>query len=397
MSNDLGNALRRAATFGLDHVRSRPQVDWADVDADHLWRRASHDRMTGLLIADLRAGEHDGSVPDALVERLEPRAIERVGLLTELEWHLVELVELLRSSGVTAAAVKGPTLGRSMYPEHWWRDFGDLDLLVPASEFAPALGALESAGTGVIAAPVSRRAATLLGKGVTMRHARGFEIDLHHTLLSGSLGLDLDWAWWMDHGTTVDVGGGHIATTGPVRTALHLLAHLCIGGPDASLHVARDVAQSLNGIDPSGPNGARLVASVTDIGLDGLVQAGVSLVGGELGWRHAGWIEWSQRHPTPPRWHEVRRRFAREQRSFGAVVAASLRMHTRPGDRLTILGATAWPDTAHLADRGLSRWGYLAHLGRSMRDQRATPNHAVPDGLRPAQDDTVSNSPSATS
>jgi len=32
----------------------------------------------------------------------------------------------------------------------------------------------------------------------------------------------------------VDVGGHLVATTGTVRTALHLLAHLCIGGSIAS-------------------------------------------------------------------------------------------------------------------------------------------------------------------
>jgi hypothetical protein len=372
MTSDLVNALKRVATFELDHVPSRPQIDWSTVNAEELWSRSSRERMTGLLIAELRASGNDDSVPDALIDRLEPRAIERVGLLTELEWYLVELIELLRSAGVAAAAVKGPALGRSLYPVQWWRDFGDLDLLVAAADFNAAIGALESAGAALIVAPPSRRAVTLLGKGVTLRHPRGFEIDLHHTLLSGSLGFGLGWDWWMGHGTVVDVGGSPVATTGTVKTALHLLAHLCIGGPVPSLHVARDVAQSLSAIDPVGSAGQCLIDSVTAAGLDGLIQAALSRVETIIGWRHQGWIDWSAGHPNSAQWERVQRRFASEQASFGAVVTASWRVHARRSERLAILRAIAWPDTAYLAGRGLSRQAHLVHFGHTVaRGRRA--------------------------
>jgi hypothetical protein len=362
----LDGVIGRVATFGLDHCPNRPSVTWSAVNIDQLWSRAVSQRLTGLLVAEVSAERNAGLVPEEVVEQLEPKLVERALLLTSLEWRLVELIERLESINIAVAAVKGPALGRSLYPEHWWRDFGDLDVLVAAADLDTAARALESAGSRVIVAPPSRRAAALLGKGLTLRHDDGFEIDLHHTLISGGLGFGLGWDWWMADSTEVELGGRPVATTGTVRTALHLLAHLCIGGSITSLHVARDVAQTLNSIDPTDHAGTQLVGSVIEAGLDGLIQTGVERAETALGWHHEGWTAWSAEHPTPPHWYEVQRRFDREQGSFGAVIAASLRAHSRPTERLAVLRAVTWPDTDHLADRGLTRPDYTAQVARAL-------------------------------
>jgi hypothetical protein len=305
-----------------------------------------------------------GTAPGHLIEWLEPKIVERTALLTSLEWHLVDLIEALAGDGVPTAAVKGPALGRSLYPVHWWRDFGDLDLLVPAAHFAHAIETLRGQGVELVVSPPSRRAVTLLGKGLTLRHRSGLEIDLHHTLVSGSLGFGLGWDWWMDDGDLIDIGGHAVATTGRVRTALHLLAHLCIGGPSTSLHVARDVAQCLGAIDPDSHHGVALIGAVDEAGLGGLIHSGVTRVEQALGWHHERWSNWSAVHPRPDSWKQVTDRFAREQRSFGAVARAGWHAHHRPAERLAIALAIGWPDQAHLTDRGLSRLDYLKRMAR---------------------------------
>jgi hypothetical protein len=377
--------IRRVATFGLDHVPDRPEVEWRGVDTDTLWDRVVGQRLTGLLVAEVGDRRDIGLVPDAVVAELESRAMARMLTLTTLEWQLVDLVGRLKAGGVLAGAVKGPALARSLYPEHWWRDFGDLDLLVPAADFERAIGVMEAAGARLILTPPSRRATALLGKGVTMRHPLGNEIDLHHTLISGSLGFGLRWDWWMGRARQVDVGGYPIATTGVVETALHLLAHLCIGGPVASLHVARDVAQSLNAVDPSSSDGQRLIAAVAKAGFDGLIQTGVSRSGLALGWHNQDWSQWVSLHPAPTSWSAVERQFETEQRSFGSVVTASWRSHPRLADRLAIIGAVAWPDADHLADRQVSRRVHLAKLGRLISPPEGIPQPDV--GSRPQRPD----------
>jgi len=365
-TTELDEVIRRVATFGLDHVPARPSVAWSTVNVDQLWSRAVSQRLTGLLVADVTAEGCAGMVPERVIEQLEPKMVERALLLTTLEWHLVELVERLASDNIAVAAVKGPALGRFLYPEHWWRDFGDLDLLVAATDLDAAARTVESAGSRVIVAPPSRQAAALLGKGLTLRHDDGFEIDLHHTLISGGLGFGLGWDWWMADPAEVELGGRSVVTTGTVRTALHLLAHLCIGGSITSLHVARDVAQILNSIDPTDQTGRQLIGAVLEAGLEGLVQTGLERTETALSWHHEGWAAWSTDHPVPGNWHAVQRRFDREQDSFGAVVAASLRAHSRPTERMAVLRAVLWPDAAHLVDRGLTRQDYVGQVGRGL-------------------------------
>jgi len=142
----------------------------------------------GLLVAEVLTAHDAGSVPEHVIEQLEPKMIERALLLTTLEWRLVEFVERLASKNIALAAVKAPPwvvpVPRALVARFRGSRSSGLCLGLRGGH-----GRLGVDRIPLIVAPPSRRAAALLGKGLTLRHDLGFEIDLHHTLVSGGLGF----------------------------------------------------------------------------------------------------------------------------------------------------------------------------------------------------------------
>lgn len=94
----------------------------------------------------------------------------------------IELNDLLRSQGIPVITLKG-----CYYAKRYWqslekRFLWDIDLLVPAEQRWQALGHLQSAGYATMPGYVPRgRLLRSLTHGVTLKTARGPDLDLHHS------------------------------------------------------------------------------------------------------------------------------------------------------------------------------------------------------------------------
>ncbi|MCC6224785.1 MAG: nucleotidyltransferase family protein [Microthrixaceae bacterium] len=341
-----------------------PPIEWDNLNAEALWHRCAAERLSGLLIATLSDADCGPDDFEGWSSALEHLATSRVGLLVDLERHAAQLVAHLDAAGVPAAIVKGVAIARSAYPHHWWRDFGDIDLLVPAVQFRQAVQTLGDLGIQPIVAPPSKRAMQYIGKGLTLRHPIGFEIDLHHTLLSRSQGLGRGWECWMADSTSVPVAGTDVLTTGPAVTLVHMLAHLCIGGQANALHhIARDAAQLLGRVPPESATAVDAQRLISRLGLDGLMEVGIDRSRDLLVWDGGAWRSWREGRSVPASWTEVAARHD-EESEFSAVAAEALRRAPTIGARLVLAGAMLWPASAHLRDRGLTRREHLVRLAR---------------------------------
>lgn len=106
------------------------------IDWDLLQRIAAGHGMTAILWRALAA--HPALVPAEVLEGLRSRHLIISARSLYLANELIRVCELLATSGIAAIAFKGPTLAALAYREAGLREFSDLDMLVPFSEFAPA-------------------------------------------------------------------------------------------------------------------------------------------------------------------------------------------------------------------------------------------------------------------
>ena len=104
--------------------------------------------MGPLLGARVAAGEVDVVCPDVRA-RLVACHLACLARETAEEPELEALQRALARAGVEAVLMKGAALARSIYPRPGTRLRGDVDLLVPTSDWQKALGAATSSGLAV--------------------------------------------------------------------------------------------------------------------------------------------------------------------------------------------------------------------------------------------------------
>jgi hypothetical protein len=112
------------------------------------WKRLmamAHDHgLTPLLHRHLAAFE--ATVPRWVLLELWGRHEARARLNRAIAAELLELLHWLESAGIVAIPFKGPVLAQALYGDVAMREFGDLDILVRASDLARARAALEAHG-----------------------------------------------------------------------------------------------------------------------------------------------------------------------------------------------------------------------------------------------------------
>jgi hypothetical protein len=199
------------------------------------------DRTVGLA---LTAHDHGAvELPDESVDRLARAQQESAGVALVLEAQLLEVAARLDAAGIPLRVVKGPALAHTAYPDPAWREFGDIDLLVPGRVLPDAAAALEGVGFRRAFRSVGRRYEQEVGKSVTLRSAAGWELDLHRSLASGPWGVLADpAALWTDR-AALELGGRTLPTlTAEVHLA-HALLHVGLGSPRPRGSNLRDLLQ----------------------------------------------------------------------------------------------------------------------------------------------------------
>jgi putative nucleotidyltransferase-like protein len=107
-----------------------------EIDWNLLQRMAAGHGMSAMVWRALSI--HPTLVPNDVLGALRTRHLVISARSLYLTNELISVCELLEQSGVTAIAFKGPTLAAFAYRESGLREFSDLDLLVPLSEFPTA-------------------------------------------------------------------------------------------------------------------------------------------------------------------------------------------------------------------------------------------------------------------
>ncbi len=97
-----------------------------------------------LPLVALRLQGHD--LPPAAAERLNRQLRESTARNLSGSAELLAVLDVLQTNGISAVPLKGPVLAMRLYGSIAWREFDDLDILIPRKDTAKAASVLQSHG-----------------------------------------------------------------------------------------------------------------------------------------------------------------------------------------------------------------------------------------------------------
>lgn len=225
-----------------DMVAARP------VQASHA-AAAFHGRCTGALADQVARGRPVEELSTDWRIRSEHRSKQSDCLLLERE--LPRLVDLLEAAGVEPVLTNGPvTAHDGLLPPHF-RDFGDLDLLVPPAQLDSAVAAMQAHGFDRTVRQLPRDFDRRFAKSVTFRgcfSGRGgggsvptFEVDLHRTLAPGPFGELIPLDTLHERAVPVRIHGRWYRALHPDHRFVHACLQSVLSSPEPRLHSVRDL------------------------------------------------------------------------------------------------------------------------------------------------------------
>lgn len=227
---------------GLD-VASPPDTLRLDADrgADLLaW--AVGQRCVGLLAAAVAGGAV--VLPGPVAAQLADAQLRSTSVALALERLALDSARRCEQLGVPFKVLKGVALAHTVYPEPEWRDFGDVDLLVPADGLDEVTRSLEADGARRVHRSLGRSYERLVGKGVTIVTADGWELDLHRSIVHGPWASTVDIEdLWDAPDSTFSLGGTPLPTLSVSDHLVHALLHAALGSSTPRSNSLRDVAQ----------------------------------------------------------------------------------------------------------------------------------------------------------
>ena len=128
----------------VERVRSllRQDIDW-----ERLISLALRNRVISLLYSSLNKNDSCRDlVPEAIMKRLERHFKNNVARSYHLTMELFDLLDLFESQGIPAIPFKGPILSASVYGNVYFREFGDIDILIQKRDVSEARNLLISRG-----------------------------------------------------------------------------------------------------------------------------------------------------------------------------------------------------------------------------------------------------------
>ena len=153
---------------------------------------------------------------------LRQRQGEVLSRCVRLEHQLLVVTGLLRASGVRSAVLKGAATAHLDYPDASWREFGDVDILVDATDMPRAAAAVEAAGWHQgYALPRGHERFT---HAVTYVHEAA-ELDLHQQIAHRALGLRVPTRALLDHAVLYVLAGTELLALDDVDRFIHAAVH----------------------------------------------------------------------------------------------------------------------------------------------------------------------------
>lgn len=262
-------------------------IDTIDtVEVDRHLSVVAEQRLTGVLLAAMRAGEVEIDRPEVVVEAHE-RALAHARLL---DTAMLESVEILLDVGITSRLLKGPAIAR-LLPEPDQRISADIDLLVPADQLDAAASALEAFGATRSQPAISLDWERRFAPSVTIGWRTGTELNLHRTLAPGPYGHLVDLDELAASTVTVEVDGVDVLTLRPELHLVHASLHIALGGVEPRLGDVRDLALLL---ERANLDVDRVMRTIVRWGAEAPAAVGFAAAG-SIGARHPI-IDWAEAH-----------------------------------------------------------------------------------------------------
>ena len=355
MTADHQALLATIASHGLAGASTRAPSAPLDVRAWHeLLRAVRFQRLAGHLVHALC----DGAVPatDGQYAQAADLHIHAMQQVLRLERHMIDTVATLRSAGVAALVLKGPSLAHTAYPDPGLRVFGDIDVLVPSDAFDDAIAALTALGCErrwpQLRAGFDRR----FGKSATLVSPAGHEIDLHRTLTVGPFGLTVDLPGLFETATTFTLGGQRLPTLAPEERFLLACYHAALGNYPPRYVALRDIAQLLLTTDLDLD---RVMALARDWAGEPAVARAVTLTWDTFDLADVLSLSvWAQRYVPDRRERRALAGYLKPQRGSVPMALSSLRVIRGVGAKCAYASALLLPDrqALHYYERGYGRW-----------------------------------------
>lgn len=236
---DLGVAV---ATWGLPGAAVPfPSAPLPDERWQALSAAVRKARISGLF-AGAVAG---GAMPVTPAQRQDVAALhaQAMAVTVVLDRLLIELSTRLGDAEVDHRVLKGAAVAHTTYPDPSWRQYGDVDLLVPSAHYDRALAVLAAAGCERSRPQLRPGFDRRFGKGTTLRSADGHWVDVHRTLVMGPFGLSIRTDDLFTDATPFTVAGHTVQGLGRDLRFLHACYNAALGDTHPRLLALRDIAE----------------------------------------------------------------------------------------------------------------------------------------------------------
>jgi hypothetical protein len=351
-------ALAAVAARSLGSRAAAPNAD--DIDAGWLLDALSRERLTGLAVEAVTAG--DLALDPAAIDELFERHDEQMALDLRLERMLCDAAEVLDGASIEYRALKGPVLAHTVYRDPSLRSFGDVDVLVRDREFDAAIDALRVLGFHRRFVEPRPGFDARFAKGACLERDDGLELDLHRTLAPGAFGLRLARLDLMAPAPRwFPVGSSKLAGLDNELAFIHACFHAALGDDPPKLVPLRDVAELVR----AGVDVTTVLERMSRVGCTIVVQQALALVDRELQIDlTAGNERWSKMHPQTrvDRW--ILESYRAGRRSYAAQAAASFWSLPSMRERAALAHALAFPSRSYVLARGR---GYTGRFAKGLR------------------------------
>lgn len=166
-----------------------------------------------------------------------------LGQIVALDAEAAKIAGVLRNRSVPSLVLRGPSVARRLYVEAELRNYVDVDLLVPAPQFAEAEAALCAAG--YTESPIEAFfGARRPGHAHSWASPSGLDVDLHQTLIGIGTPPDDVWPAFSEDAEEMTIGRERVQVASP--PALALIVGLHAGHHLGRVeHTARDLELAL--------------------------------------------------------------------------------------------------------------------------------------------------------
>jgi hypothetical protein len=344
------------AAYGLP---SNHDLGATQLELPALVAECERERLIGLLARAVR----DGACVVTEDEREQFETVFR-GWLTHalrVERMLIDATIALDRAGIESRVLKGVALSHTAYPDPSDRVFGDVDVLVPASQLRAAAQVIAERFDAPGAPPELRRGFDdRFGKEAMIR-VGAVEVDVHRTFVEGAYGLTVELSELFAPPYRFPLGGHELDALPQPQRLLHACYAAAFGDWPPRLMSLRDVAQL---ILKEQPHILDVLMMARRWQAEAVVARAIVTTWTELALTdRPPVVEWAFRYEPTRRERLLLAAHQGPARAFTRHVAAVLVL-SGTGDRLAYLHAITFPQREYLEARGMTM---RSHAQRAWR------------------------------